>query len=119
MSVDEKPKNPLPSIKPETIAAIQADKFAMAVINATREFLMVAHRDFSRFTKDGKMIFEHDEAGIAWAGLGVIAGTEFKESDLPSDTTVNVGGVCMNIGTIDMLGKALRDGAKRRELANA
>jgi len=114
MNIERKNMEP---VKPETIKTIQNDPFAMLALQATREFLMMAHRDWSRLTRDGKMIFEHDEAGIAWDALGELIGAEIKESDLPSDTTVNVGGVCMNIKTIDMLQRALRDGFEKTELS--
>jgi hypothetical protein len=98
-------------VKPETVAAIQADPFAMQALKATRDFLQAAHRDFSRLGRDGAVIFHHDEAGIAWHALGVLG--DIQDNDLPSDTTVNIGGVCMNIGSIRKLQEALRDGAKR------
>ncbi|MHA2279623.1 MAG: hypothetical protein ACXAC5_01850 [Promethearchaeota archaeon] len=74
----------LPFVKPETIAAIQADPFAMQALEATRDFLYLAHRDFSRLTEDGKMIFNEDEAGIAWAALGELMAA--GPDDLPSDS---------------------------------
>jgi hypothetical protein len=100
----------LPFVKPETIAAIQADPFAMQALEATRDFLYLAHRDFSRLTEDGKMIFNEDEAGIAWAALGELMAA--GPDDLPSDTTVRVGGVCMNIDSIHRLQQALQGGRK-------
>jgi len=95
--------NPL---KPETVKAIRNDPFATLALKATRDFLYLAHRDFSRLTKSGKMIFEHDEAGIAWAALGELLGT--GPDDLPSDTTISVNGVCMNIDAIHALQKAIQ-----------
>jgi len=109
----------LPDLKPETIEAIKNDPCAVAFITATRQFLMTAHRDWSRLTKDGKMIFDHDEAGIAWCALGILMDADPDDNQLPSDTTVSVGGVCMNIESIAMIQDALKGMHGKRELANA
>jgi hypothetical protein len=122
---DKMSDNPLPALKPETVEAIKNDPFAMATLNATRQFLMTAHRDWSRLTVDGKMIFEHDEAGIAWCALGLLMDADPDDNGIPSDTTVAIGGVCMNIESINMLQKSLANShklaaqRKANELANA
>lgn len=103
-------ETPLPFINPETVKAIRNDPFAMETLKVTRNFLMVAHRDFGSLDKDGKMIFFNDEAGIAWEALGRIMGATSEESKLPSDTIVFLGDVPMQLGHIDSIQKAVRDG---------
>lgn len=82
-------------------AALAKDETALKAIRATRAMIYIEHRDWHHISKDGRPVFDSEDAAMGYVALSEMLG----ETDPPDVGDARIGGVSM--AAIDALGAAM------------
>lgn len=93
-------------VKPETVAAIKADPFAVATIEAAISQIYAEHRDWSVMSRNsGQIPFDSEDAAVGYYALCALVGRE-KPPDVQGKVNIG-GGSRMDAAAFRMLEEAV------------